>query len=79
VTVATATAATGGEAIGLATSEHGVSRALYIPSAGTITVYTAGGDSIEFAGLQAGTVLPIQVKRVDASSVTSTSGIIALW
>ena len=53
---------------------------LYIGTAGNIKVTTAGGDEVEFIGVNAGTFLPVQVTRV-WSTVTATAAtdILALW
>ncbi len=51
---------------------------LYIGGAGNLQVLTAGGDTIVFTGVLAGTFLPVQVVRVLAASTTAT-GIIGLW
>lgn len=51
-------------------------RALYIGVAGDITVTMAGGGSVSFAAVPAGTVLPIAVTHVTAATATS---IVALW
>lgn len=49
-------------------------RALYIGADGDITVTMAGGGSVTFAGLAAGTVLPVRVTHV-----TAGTGVVALW
>jgi len=51
---------------------------LYIGTAGTLKVRTAGGDDITFVTVNAGSFLPIQVVRVFATGTTA-SNIIALW
>lgn len=54
-------------------------RALYVGGAGNITVDMAdGGPSVLFVGVQAGTVLPIQVTRIYATATTATN-IVALY
>lgn len=57
---------------------NGICRALYIGGGGTVVLDTANTSSLTFAGLQAGTILPLNVKRVRSSSTTATS-IIALY
>lgn len=53
--------------------------ALYIGGAGDVSVDTVSGqESVVFAGLAAGTILPVRVKRVNSTSTTATS-IVALW
>lgn len=53
------------------------SRALYVGGAGTVTV-VMNGTSVLFAGLGAGTILPIRTDRVMATGTTAT-GIVALY
>lgn len=50
-----------------------VSRALYVGGAGNIAVVMASGDEVTFTGVTAGSVLPIQVKQVKATSTTATT------
>lgn len=51
---------------------------LYAGSGGSIRVLTIGGDDVTFVGVVPGAFVPVQVKRVFASSTTPTD-IIALW
>lgn len=51
-------------------------RALYVGGAGNVTVTMAGGASVEFVGVPAGSILPIRVDRVTAATAT---GIVALY
>jgi len=51
---------------------------LYVGGAGDVELITAGGDDLIFTGVPAGSFMPVQVKRVKATSTTAT-GIIALW
>jgi hypothetical protein len=51
---------------------------LYIGVAGNLKVDTAGGDTVTFVGVNAGSFFPVQVLRVWATGTTATS-IIALW
>jgi len=51
---------------------------LYVGGAGNIRVLTAGEDDVTFFGVAAGTFIPVQVKRVFATSTTATN-IVALW
>lgn len=57
---------------------NGICRALYIGGGGTVVLDTANSTSLTFAGLQAGTILPLNVRRVRSTSTTATS-IIALY
>jgi len=53
-------------------------RALYIGGAGNVSVVMAGGATVTFAGVSAGTILPIRVDRVRSTDTTATS-IVALY
>ena len=55
-----------------------MARALYIGGAGNVNVDVADGTTVVFAGLAAGTILPVRVKRVRATSTTATN-IVALY
>ena len=53
---------------------------LYIGTAGNVKVTTAGGDEVEFIGVNAGTFLPVQVTRVWSTvTATAATNILALW
>ena len=54
---------------------------LYCGGEGTISVVTAGGDTVEFVGVPAGLFIPVQVLRVNENVVTGTiaTNIVALW
>lgn len=54
---------------------------LYVGSAGDLKVNTAGGDTIEFIGVLAGSFIPVQVTRVFRTGQTGTAAqnIVALW
>ena len=49
-----------------------------IAAGATMTIITAGGDEIAFAGLLAGSFIPVQTTRVKSTG-TLAAGIIALW
>ena len=51
---------------------------LYIGGAGNIKVTTAGGDTVTFTGILAGSFFPVQVLRLWSTGTTATS-VIALW
>ena len=54
------------------------SRALYIGGAGNVAVVMAGGETVTFRGLAAGSLLPVRVTRVLATGTTATL-IVAVW
>ena len=56
-----------------------VSRGLYVGTTGDVTVIMAGnGATVTFPSVPSGWVLPIAVSRVNAT-LTTASGIRALW
>lgn len=56
-----------------------VTRGIYVGGAGDIAVRMVGSTTaVTFAGVAAGTVLPIRVGRVMSTNTTATS-IVALW
>ena len=56
----------------------GICRALYIGSAGDVSIVDLSDETIVFVGVVAGSVLPVQTKRVNATATTATN-IIALY
>ena len=50
-----------------------VTRGIYIGGAGNLKVTTAGGDTVTFTGVLAGTIIPIQAKLVFSTLTTATS------
>ena len=56
----------------------GTARALYIGGAGNVNVIMPDGTTVLFSGLSAGTILPVRVRRVMATSTTATM-IVALY
>lgn len=50
---------------------------IYVAGAGTITVLTANNQVVQFTAV-AGGVIPIQIKRVNATG-TAATGIVGLW
>ncbi len=54
------------------------SRALYIGGAGDINVIMAGGETVLFSAVPAGTVLPIAITRLKSTS-TSATLVVAIW
>jgi len=57
---------------------NGISRGLYIGGAGNAAVVDADGTAVLFSGLLAGSILPVQAKRVNSTSTTATN-IVALF
>jgi hypothetical protein len=55
-----------------------VTRAVYVGGAGALKVDMANGDTLTFAGVPAGTLLPFRVKKVHATGTSATS-IIGLY
>lgn len=46
--------------------------ALWVGGAGNVSVETAGGDTVTFVGVQAGSLIPIEVNHVRSTSTTAT-------
>lgn len=55
-----------------------VTTGLWVGGAGNVVVIMNGGQTVTFTGVPAGTLLPIRVSRVKATSTTATN-MIALW
>lgn len=55
-----------------------VSRAVYVGQGGDLSVVMAGGETVTFEAVVAGSLLPIRVNRVNATSTTAAS-ILSLW
>ena len=53
------------------------SRALYIGTTGDLTVLMAGGQSVEFVGVVAGSLLPIRVVQVNTA--TTAADIVSIY
>jgi len=49
-----------------------VTRGLWVGGAGNVAAVMLGGQTVTFVGVQAGTLLPIRVKRVLATGTTAT-------
>jgi hypothetical protein len=48
-------------------------RALYVGGTGDLKVDTAGGDTVTFSGVTAGSFIPVMVSRVYATGTTATN------
>ena len=57
---------------------QGTCRALYVGSGGNISVLLDSGDSVTFANVQTGSVLPVECLRVNSTGTTAAS-LIALY
>lgn len=55
-----------------------VTRGIYVGGAGNVAVLTAGGDTVVFTAVPAGTLLPLRVNRVNSTNTTATA-IVAIW
>lgn len=54
-----------------------VSRALYVGTAGHVTVKMQGGQTVTFSNVPAGTFMPVRVTHV--TTATTAGSIVALW
>ena len=48
-------------------------RSLYVGGAGDVSVQTAGGTTVTFVGVPAGSLLPIRVQKVRTTGTTATN------
>lgn len=55
-----------------------VCRAVYIGTAGDMTVLTADGATVQFKNVPAGTLIPIAIQRVNSTGTTA-SDFVALY
>ena len=55
-----------------------IARSLYVGTAGNVTLLTVGQNVVTFYNVQSGTILPVRVIRVNATSTTATN-IVALY
>lgn len=53
-------------------------RGVYVGGAGNLAVKMAGGTTLTFTGVAAGTILPIRVDQIRSTSTTATA-IVALY
>jgi hypothetical protein len=49
------------------------SRALFVGGAGNLVAVMAGGTTVTFTGVVAGSILPIRVTRVNSTNTTATN------
>ena len=54
-----------------------LARAIYVGGAGNVAAVQHDGTAVTFTGVPAGTVLPIAVRRINATNTTATA-IVAL-
>jgi len=60
------------------TDLQNVTRGIYVGGSGTVRLITVQGETVSFAGLVAGTILPVRATRVTATGTTATD-LVALW
>jgi len=53
-------------------------RAIYVGQTGNLSLRLAGGQTVAFQNVQAGSFLPIRAKGVNVTGTTAT-GLVALW
>ena len=53
-------------------------RGIYVGGAGDVVVVMKGGEVVTFAGVPAGTTLPLRATRVNSTSTTATS-MVCVW
>lgn len=46
--------------------------ALYVGGAGDVAVQTAGGQTVTFSGMAAGTILPVECRKLMSTNTTAT-------
>ena len=50
-----------------------VSKRLWVGGAGNVTIVTAGGETVEYASVPAGTYLNVRARQVNATGTTATN------
>lgn len=55
-----------------------ITRGVYVGQTGALAVQMAGGQTVVFQGLPAGSLLPIRASHIRATGTTAT-GLVALW
>lgn len=53
-------------------------RAIYVGGAGNIALVDGAGTTVTFTGVTAGSILPVQTARINATGTTATS-LVALY
>ena len=53
-------------------------RALYVGGAGNVVVVTPSATVVTFTNVQAGSILPVRIRRVNSTNTTATN-IVALY
>ena len=53
-------------------------RAIYVGQTGDVSARLAGGQSVVFANVQAGSVLPVRARGINQTGTTA-GGLLALW
>lgn len=56
----------------------GTCRAIYVGGAGNISIVDGAGTTVVFSNLTAGSILPVQTARINATATTATL-IVALY
>ena len=56
-----------------------VTRAIYVGGSGDVNLVTAGGETVLFKALNAGTLLPVKAARVLAASTSANMYLVGLY
>jgi hypothetical protein len=56
----------------------GTCRAIYVGEGGNIALVDGAGTTVDFVGVTAGSVLPVQTARINATDTTATN-LVALY
>ena len=56
----------------------GTCRAIYVGGDGNISIVDGAGSTVVFSGLTAGSILPVQTARINATATTATT-LVALY
>ena len=52
---------------------NGICRGIYVGVTGNVVVVDADGTAVTFTAVPAGTILPVEAKRVNSTSTTATN------